>query len=389
MKEDWNDILKQKLEGHQMTPPAGLWEGISEQMGLTPKPARRPARIVAWWATAAAVLALVGIFLFNGYDEPEEKTAESQPQKALVQETAPEPVVASKPAAKTIAQGRTPFRARPTVKPTETDKQTPQESMATPTLATTDTAGTNDGKPQMATIPQRLDERSIHQPSSETTRHKTDRHKWSVDLNMSGGLLANATQTHSGRLYHMRTEVGSSSSSSGLPYWVYDAQNYLGTTDLYSINEYIAEHSLPVRFGMNVNYHLSQRLSLLAGVNYTYLYSQFRVTGYDIATTDQRLYYLGIPLGLSYRLWSASRFSLYVAGSAEIDKCLNESPWQLSVNAAAGAEYSLFHQWSLYVEPSLGYYFDDGSALQHYYKEHPLGPAIELGVRLHLNDFEK
>ena len=38
MKEDWTKQMKQKLEGHKMTPPAGLWEAISNQMGLEPTP---------------------------------------------------------------------------------------------------------------------------------------------------------------------------------------------------------------------------------------------------------------------------------------------------------------------------------------------------------------
>ena len=34
----------------------------------------------------------------------------------------------------------------------------------------------------------------------------------------------------------------------------------------------------------------------------------------------------------------------------------------------------------------LGYYFKDGTSLEHYYKEHPLTPSIEFGLRLHLKE---
>ena len=74
MKEDWTKQMKQKLEGHQMTPPAGLWEGISNQMGLEPAPAHKPAIIRRWyWAAAAVVLALVGFFVFYNFDEEQPK----------------------------------------------------------------------------------------------------------------------------------------------------------------------------------------------------------------------------------------------------------------------------------------------------------------------------
>jgi hypothetical protein len=64
---------------------------------------------------------------------------------------------------------------------------------------------------------------------------------------------------------------------------------------------------------------------------------------------------------------------------------LNQRPWQWSVNASVGAEYQISRLLGFYLEPSLGYYFDDGTSLEHYYKEHPLAPAIEFGLRLHLS----
>ena len=64
---------------------------------------------------------------------------------------------------------------------------------------------------------------------------------------------------------------------------------------------------------------------------------------------------------------------------------MGQKPWQWSVNAAAGAEYTYTPQVGIYLEPSLGYYFDDGTFLEHYYKEHPLAPSIEFGLRLHFN----
>lgn len=62
-----------------------------------------------------------------------------------------------------------------------------------------------------------------------------------------------------------------------------------------------------------------------------------------------------------------------------------EKPRQWSLNAAAGAEYSFTPQLRVYLEPSLGYYFDDGFNLDHYYKEHPLAPSINFGLRFNLN----
>ena len=69
-----------------------------------------------------------------------------------------------------------------------------------------------------------------------------------------------------------------------------------------------------------------------------------------------------------------------------LEKCLNEKPWQWSLGAAAGAEYSFTSHVGVYLQPSLSYYFNDGTSFEHYYKEHPLAPAIEFGLRLHVFD---
>ena len=134
-----------------------------------------------------------------------------------------------------------------------------------------------------------------------------------------------------------------------------------------------------------MDYRLSPRLTLLSGVSYTFQHSQFSLPLFPETTVDQKLHYLGIPLGLAWQLWSSQHFQLYVSGGVTVEKCLNDKPWQWSTHAAAGAEYTIFRQLGFYVEPSLGYYFDDGTSLEHYYKKHPLAPSLEFGLRMHLN----
>jgi hypothetical protein len=155
----------------------------------------------------------------------------------------------------------------------------------------------------------------------------------------------------------------------------------------------VYKHHIPVRFGLSLQYHLNDRLSLLSGISYTYLKSEISSQLFNNQSYKQTLSYLGIPIGLSWKVWSSQNFHVYLAGSTLLEKCVDASitdgdisqrPWQWSVNASAGAEYIVMRQFGLYLEPSLGYYFNDGSSLQHYYKEHPLVPSIQFGLRLHL-----
>ena len=200
------------------------------------------------------------------------------------------------------------------------------------------------------------------------------RNQWSVGLNASGGLLASVGKSSMGQSY------------------VYDADYYdpvvggstqpIPSSTTYDVE---AKHRLPVTLGLSVNYQLNARLALLTGINYTYLYSEFSTLLYPNIYREQKLHYLGVPVGLSWLFWKTSGFSFYLSGSAMLQKCLNEKPWQWSVNASVGAEYAITPLVGIYLQPSLGYYFHDGTSFEHYYKEHPLAPSIEFGLRLHLS----
>ena len=144
---------------------------------------------------------------------------------------------------------------------------------------------------------------------------------------------------------------------------------------------YHYKHHLPIRFGLSLQYPLNDRLALLSGINYTWLYSECIKND---SSTDQHLHYLGVPVGMSYQLWTNRHFQIYASGTVMLEKCLNKKPWQWSVEAGVGAEYAITEQAGLYLEPSMGYYFNDGTSIEHYYKEHPLAPSIMFGIRLHV-----
>ena len=66
------------------------------------------------------------------------------------------------------------------------------------------------------------------------------------------------------------------------------------------------------------------------------------------------------------------------------EKSLDTSPWQFSLNGAAGAEYKLTDYFSLYAEPGLGYYFKDGSSTSTIYQDRPLNFNLSFGLRFNL-----
>lgn len=392
MKDDWAEKLKQKLEGHQKTPPAGLWEDISKEMGFEAKPVQqKPAPIRRWYwtAAAAAVLALVGFFVFqkNNNEQPLQAEATSQkpisPKQEISSHVDDEPSIQTPVLA--LVQTSKPIHAK---KKEESIKQEESEPRISEMIELQNeekvpeneaTAPPSENELANSSEPQLNKEKSLQDLPDGWTTDDSPREssaKWSLGINASGGLLASNNSQRMGRLYYdsfANEEAFNTISLSfdkNLPY---------------TMAEYVSEHHLPIRLGLSLNYQLSPRLALLSGISYTYLYSEFKIPLYSNASYDQKLHYLGIPLGLSYQLWASNSFQIYLSGGLMLEKCLNEKPWQWSVEAAAGIEYSLVRQLGLYLEPSLGYYFKDGTSFDHYYKEHPLAPSIEFGLRLHIS----
>lgn len=158
------------------------------------------------------------------------------------------------------------------------------------------------------------------------------------------------------------------------------------------------EHHQPIRFGVSLRYQLNDRWSLESGLTYSLLTASItRTTESLVESADQSLSYVGIPLSVSYRIWGSSRFSVYASAGTLVEKMVSGRrsnskgttsvsihPLQLSLNGAIGAEYLLSDRFSLFFEPGLGYYFDNGSSVPTLYQEQPWVLNLNLGLRLNL-----
>ena len=58
-------------------------------------------------------------------------------------------------------------------------------------------------------------------------------------------------------------------------------------------------------------------------------------------------------------------------------------PCQWSMSFGLGIQYDFIPHLGIYMEPSLQYFFDDGSDLKSYRTEHPLSITLPLGLRFH------
>lgn len=153
-----------------------------------------------------------------------------------------------------------------------------------------------------------------------------------------------------------------------------------------------SNHSYPIRVGATMRYPLSQRLSLESGLRYTYLSSSFTTTMLS-DDVSQHVSLLGIPVALSYDIIRKGPFTLYATAGGEAAYTIMASdsqdnslphPWQFSVNASVGAQYAISDNLGFYIEPGVGYYFDNGSSLETYYTAHPTTFTFNFGFRLNV-----
>ena len=396
MKQDWTEQMRNKLEGHEQTPPEGLWESVSEQMGLTTAPVRRSVIPVRWWwGVAAAIVVAVGVGLYHRTGETPLPAPPRGRAVAEAKET-PTPTLVDKdePVRQTLAvepQTATHSKAERTelAKESEAEKE---ELVIHSEAERTELAKESEAekaKPVREADPTPIiTDRLLAEATAKADSAKAlplggagrgvSKGHFSISMEGSGGLLAAQTLHREGRIYYT-TPSGyfGAPSASGIP-------GASPAPPLYSLTDYASKHHLPVCFGLNLQWHLHPRLALVTGLHYTYMHSEFSIPLYETTLRNQHLHYLGLPLGLSARIWGNRHFQVYATAGAMLEKCLNDEPWQWSVNVAAGAEYLFHRRAGLFVEPSVGYYFDDGTRLQHYYKQHPWAPSIELGLRVHL-----
>lgn len=378
MKGDWTDKLKTRLEGHEMTPPSDLWTGINEQMGFAAQPARASVVAIWRWATVAAVvLALVGFFaLYENNEADYSIPNELISEEAIIPKPMEETIIEKQPIAKKQ------HNIIPQVKPQESVGVTIVEEY----VEVVDMTAVQQEKSQKRPTTKEVVETYHHNVPIQEPKAKSKKQRLSVALNASGGLSNSKTES-----MHVEPVYGAAPGTP--PHRMY----YLGDVfEPKKVQERKAsKHAFPIRLGIKLSYPLNDRLSLQSGVGYTLLKSD---VSYSSMQIGQQLHYIGVPLGLRYQLWNSGRFSLYGAVGAMLEKCVKnsselpsaftyaalintEKPWQCSLNAALGAEYRLDKAIGIYLEPGVGYFFEDGTSVEHYYTEHPLVPSLEIGLR--------
>ena len=422
MKRNWKEDIHDRLGNFETDAPDGLWEAIHQRMAQTERAQaeKRPAPFVLQPAlrrtacAAAACLALVVGYQYfaDGGKETVNgvKQAGGDGMIAVGGTVASDNsrYVASKPAtASIVATNLAGVRvAKNGVTPAAVYAQTQNDESAQ--ISTSQHLNTSTSQPHNPTTPQPLNP-STSQPHTPSTsllaytpadnsrgRHEGAAARWTLSTSATTGMGASSV-TNSTATYV--EAVGPDD-----VIWADNPQLGIGIFNQGKSVKTEYKHRLPVRVGFNVAYRLTDRLSVESGVSYTRLSSDMKDgTKDNYSSGSQKLDYIGVPLNVKYRAFGYRRLSVYASAGLLTEKCVSGKttheyvisgekkkheaedvavkPWQLSVNAALGAQFDVLRNVGVYVEPGVSYYFDDRSTLSTIYKEKPLNFNLNLGVR--------
>lgn len=164
-----------------------------------------------------------------------------------------------------------------------------------------------------------------------------------------------------------------------------------------------SNYGIPFSIGAGVRFNLGKGFSAAIGADYTYLSRSFNGvynTGEQLidGRISQEMRYAGIPVGIYYNLISRGNVKFYLMGVGEAEWCLGNSynirttgatvsekvsGTQFSAGGGFGVDFTLTKHLSLYVDPTVRYYFDCGQP-SNIRSENPLMISFSAGVRLNL-----
>lgn len=346
--EDFDLFVKRSLQDAEMDVPPRVWKAIESKLDA----AAAPRRGFRWaWVAVAAAAALAAAIIIPSTQNNSKLPYNTRERIALA---APiqEIEIRQIPSPRTIK-----IQTRLQEEKPETDiKQRVQENAGT----TAQKAETTE-KQNKAELPPKQQytvatEEAFAGMESDEVKSKREVTRLSAYVNSSIGSNETAAK-------------GAATASASNP-------NYIEN----DIKENSASnYSIPLSFGAGVRIHLSDKLAIGTGIDFSFLSRSFTglysPIGEMPVVGDIRhdMQYIGIPVSIFYNIYNGKGFRFYIHGLGEAEWCVGNSytmratgqtvsekiaGTQFSLGAGIGVEFRLSKMLGIYIDPSARYYFD-------------------------------
>ena len=405
MMEDWTDIIGEELESIEEPLPADDWSVLQQKYAASRR--RKRAAFFAWAGgitSVAAAIALV-LLLIRPADVPsnDDLVAEQHPPIEEVVPTDTVSIDASSDTSDTVIPKKK--RQIPAsvnvVKPSDdiliaqdnAEEQVPEEEeifeVVKDTVSITerllaDAGNTNDKKE--VTKDNQTDYWGLDDfPDDEPKRKR---------IKVSVGLSGSASASPIIKMYDVNLEppqgdmTGPGQKDSTEVETPEPARALMRSKSSYT-EKY--RHEIPKSFGVSARLHLTDRLSINTGLNYTrYASDRTRIfSDYTYQNDRQYVHYLGIPVRLDWMIVNRKHFNFYLGAGIQADKCiyatvggerLHEKEVLFGLNGAMGLQFNIVPMVGLYFEPDISYSLNEGS-IQTYRSQEPFVVTVRGGLR--------
>lgn len=406
---DWTEQLRQRLNDAEVPAPENLWDSISKQLEAQGQQqntqgqqqdaedaqvAKKPHRVALLpWAAAASVVLIAGVGMWWQLrsNTPDIAMLEPAPHPITLTDNkavnTKESAVNTKESAANSHISTTSTHAMlaykdNTLAPTASNKE--EEVMAL-TMAEQEVqsepiaeGSTTTSTPTATATQTQAAHTAYHLPR---TQHQASNTRWQVGVGTAGNMnrYKSSGPIYVNSLSAVNTEYADNEMFRVSPY-------EQDTKD-------VTHHDMPISIGFTASYSVTPRIALASGLVYTLATSSFQ-HGASMPKETQTLHYVGIPLNLSYTVWGNSWLRTYIMAGAQADmnvkatlkadghkSNIDNDRAQFSVTGGAGVQLNVAQQLGVYVEPGVRYYFDNGSAVQTIFKEHPTNFSLQVGLR--------
>lgn len=423
---DWTNKLKYKMEGYTEQPSDSVWAGISAAAGLT----GNKHRAVPLWLLASSAIAAAALFgamlIFNAKEDvPATMTAEAvkvgqEPvvSARVVQDNDITSVPQVSQAGLYVETEVRDFRGA-AVSGDFSDEPSDEVAVEPFGEVVGATAETSEKNEIEGTI--EPDTEEDIEPDEDGGRF-ADAWKWvlaepelqktkrggklaaGLSVNGSGSASSLSSRPTAATLGANPLDCGVSSAD-----WVDRRVESVAGVIVYNQPMVTTEysHKMPVKIGASIRYDFNKFLGIESGLTYSFLSSDLK-TGEEGAVSGwskgvQSMHYLGIPLNLSFNIFSSRYFNAYVTAGGLIEKCvrgslktdeyldgkyhgssstsLKQKGLQWSVNGAAGIQVNILPQLGLYMEPGVSHHFSNNSKVRTIYSDKPTDFSLSFGLR--------
>lgn len=406
---DWTEQLRQRLNDAEVPAPENLWDSISQQLDAQGQQldaqgqqqdaedaqvAKKPHRVALLpWAAAASVVLIAGVGMWWQLRSNTPDIAMLEPTPHPITLTDNKAVVADASAVNTKVSA---VNTKASAANTHISTTSTHAMLAyTEDNALAPTASNKEEVMALTVAEQEVQSEPIAEGAQRTTQtqaahtayhlprtqHQASNTRWQVGVGTAGNMnrYKSSGPIYVNSLSAVNTEYADNEMFRVSPY-------EQDTKD-------VTHHDMPISIGLTVSYSVTPRIALASGLVYTLATSSFQ-HGASMPKETQTLHYVGIPLNLSYTVWGNSWLRTYIMAGAQADmnvkatlkadghkSNIDNDRAQFSVTGGAGVQLNVAQQLGVYVEPGVRYYFDNGSAVQTIFKEHPTNFSLQVGLR--------